>query len=73
MVDADVLFNSTNEDKKAEELLKLLQIAGMDVTEDLSDTSLMETLQQVLANFDPNKKLKDEDQAFTMKLTKFNH
>jgi hypothetical protein len=53
--------------------MKLLQIAGMDVQDDLSDTSLMETLQQVLENFDPNKKLKDEDQAFTMKLTKFNH
>jgi H2-forming N5,N10-methylenetetrahydromethanopterin dehydrogenase-like enzyme len=43
-VDHDVLFTSKNEDKKAEELCKLLNAAGMDVTEDLSDGSLVEVL-----------------------------
>ena len=53
--------------------MKLLQIAGMDVQDDLSDTTLVETLTKVIETFDPSKKLKDEDQAFSIKLTKFNY
>jgi len=62
-VDADALFNG-NDDEKSQELFKLLTAAGMDVTQDFSDGQLVENLQSVLANFDPNKKKSEEDSAF---------
>lgn len=45
-------------------MYKLLSAAGMDVTEDLSDGKLVENLMNVVANFDPNKKLTETDSQF---------
>ena len=52
-------------------MVKLLTVAGMDLNEDLADGSLMETIGEVLKNFDPNKTMTDNDHAFTARMTKF--
>ena len=45
----------------------------MDITGDLSNKAFVQELNEVLENFDPNKKHAENDYAFRARLTKFNH
>jgi len=71
-VNADALFNG-NDDEKSQELFKLLTAAGMDCNIDFADGQLVENLQSVLSNFDPNEKKSEEDSAFKAKMIKYKH
>ena len=49
------LFQASKEEERLQEIIKLLEMAGMDVTYDLSDTGLMDRVNEILKNFDVNK------------------
>ena len=61
-IDAGALFNETEKDKQAIELRKLLIVAGLNVEQDLADPEIMEIIQKVLEDFDPSRRV-DEDEA----------
>jgi len=48
-------------------------LAGMDVDVELSNSDMLDTVQEVLANFDPAVPIKEEDAAFTAQMIQFDH
>ena len=61
-IDAGALFNENEKEKQAIELRKLLIVAGLNVEQDLADPEIMEIIQKVLEDFDPSRRV-DEDEA----------
>ena len=73
VVNANAIFNSNDIDAKNKELIKLLQVCGMNPNETCDDPKLQEELMRIIQNFDHNKKFTDDDNAFAVQNAKFSH
>ena len=62
------LLSGQDLDKQAQEMRKILILAGMKVETELSNPETVKLIQDVLRNFDPNKQLDEDEMMFSSRL-----
>jgi hypothetical protein len=67
-VSIDEIFYGTDMTKRSTELRKILILSGFDVDLDLADDTTMDLIEEVLAKFDPNKAIEEEDAIFSARM-----
>ena len=64
-------FNSMDEQKQAEALMRLLLLAGMDESRDFEDEELLTDIKKIITNFDPQAPIDESETVFEMQMMNY--
>ena len=70
-IDCFNLLSGQDEDRRAQDLRKVLILAGMKVEIELSDPETVRLISEVLENFDPNARIDEDEAMFSSRLVDF--
>ena len=70
-IDCYNILSGQDQDKRAQDLRKILILAGLRVETDLSDPDTVKLIQTVLENFNPDEKMDEDEAMFSARFNAF--